>query len=166
MDGSIWIDLSIDRSINPLIHRSIDPSIHQMIHELIYELMDRWIDQSMDWPMDRLIDWCIDRWMDGWMDKLIGGPVEGRESYRECVYEIESKDCVIIGGRSTHFEISRCAIYLVDGLKCKCKCKRWFLFYYFLWTFWETSKSKALEIVYRSYARALKGWRLFGLSRM
>ena len=57
------------------------------------------------------------------MDQLIGGPVEGRESYRECVYDIESEDCVIIGGRLTPFEISSCAIDLVDGAQCKCKCK-------------------------------------------
>ena len=49
------------------------------------------------------------------MDQFIGGPVEGRESWTECVYEIDSEDCVIIGGRSTHFEISICAIDLVDG---------------------------------------------------
>ena len=47
----------------------------------------------------------MDRWFDGLMDQLIGGPVEGRESQRECVYEIESEDFVIIGGRSTPFEI-------------------------------------------------------------
>ena len=49
------------------------------------------------------------------MDQLIGGPVKGRESYREWVYEIDSENCVIIGGRSTPFEISSCAIELVDG---------------------------------------------------
>ena len=53
-----------------------------------------------------------------------GGPVEGRESYRRCVYEIESEDCVIIGGRSTSFNISICAIDLVDGAQYKCKRKR------------------------------------------
>ena len=58
------------------------------------------------------------------MDKLVGGPVEVRESYRECVYEIESEDCVIICGRSTPFEIPSCAIDLVDGGQRKCKRKR------------------------------------------
>ena len=40
----------------------------------------------------------------------------------------------------------------------KCKRKNWFLFYSFLWTCRETAKSKALEIVYRAYDGALKGW--------
>ena len=53
-----------------------------------------------------------------------GGPVEGRDSYRMCVYEIESEECVIIGGRSTPFEISIFAIDLVDGAQCKCKLIR------------------------------------------
>ena len=44
-----------------------------------------------------------------------GDPVEDRESYIVCVYEIESEDCVIVGGRSTPFKISSCAIDLVDG---------------------------------------------------
>ena len=35
------------------------------------------------------------------MDQLIGGPVEGKESYRECVCEIESEVSFVIGGRST-----------------------------------------------------------------
>ena len=48
------------------------------------------------------------------MDQFIGGLVEGRESYREYMYDIESEDCVIIGGRSSHLEISSCAIDLVD----------------------------------------------------
>ena len=33
------------------------------------------------------------------------------------------KDCVVFSGRSTHFEISGCAIDLVDGAQYKCKCK-------------------------------------------
>ena len=73
--------------------------------------------------MDRLIDRCIDRWIDGsmvqwfngsmvqWfnglMDQLIGGPVEGRESQRECVCEIEGEVFFIVGGRSPLFEISQ-----------------------------------------------------------
>ena len=48
----------------------------------------------------------MDQWIDGSMDQLIGGPVEDRESYRECVYEKESEDIVTIGGRSTPFDIS------------------------------------------------------------
>ena len=52
-----------------------------------------------------------------------GGPVEGTESYRECVYEIESEYCVIIGGRSTPFQIQSCTIDLLDGAQCKCKRK-------------------------------------------
>ena len=43
-------------------------------------------------------------------------------------------DCVVIGGRWTPFEISGCAIALVDGVQCKCKRKQWFVFYDFLWT--------------------------------
>ena len=92
------------------------------------------------------------------MDQFIGGPVEVRESYKECVYEIEIEDCIIIGGRSTPFDILSCAIDLVDGGQCKCKLKRWFLFYSFLWTGRETTKSKALETVNLAYSGALKGW--------
>ena len=66
----------------------------------------------------------MDPWIDGLMDQLNGGSVEGRESQRECVYEIESEDCIIIGGRSTPFEISSCAIHFVDGAEFKCKRKR------------------------------------------
>ena len=77
----------------------------------------------MDRSIDGLTNGSIDRWLDGLMDQLIGGHVEGRESYRECVYEIESEDCVVIGGRSTPFEILSCAIDLVYGPQCKCKRK-------------------------------------------
>ena len=35
-----------------------------------------------------------------------GGPVEGRESWRVCVCEIESEGFFIVGGSSTLFEIS------------------------------------------------------------
>ena len=65
--------------------------------------------------------------MDGWTSRLIDRsmhcPVEGREIWIECVYEIESEDCVMVGGRSTHFEISSCAIDLIDGAQCKFKRK-------------------------------------------
>ena len=47
---------------------------------------------------------------------------------------------------------------IVDCSQHKCKRKNWFLFYSFLWTCWETAKYKALEIFYRAYAGALKGW--------
>ena len=40
------------------------------------------------------------------------------------MYEIESEDCVIIGGRSTSFEILSCAVDLVDGAQHECKRKR------------------------------------------
>ena len=86
--------------------------------------MDGWIDRWIDRSINGSIDQWIDRWVDGSMDQLIGGPVEGRESYRECVCEIESEDCVIIGGRSIPFEISSCDIDLVDGGQCKCKRKQ------------------------------------------
>ena len=56
--------------------------------------------------MVRWFDGSMVRWFDSSMDQLIGGPLEVRESYRECVYELESGDFVIIGGRSTPFEIS------------------------------------------------------------
>ena len=59
-------------------------------------------DGSIDGSMYLLMD----RWFYGSMDKLIVGPVEGRESERECVCEIESEDFFIVGGRSTPFEIS------------------------------------------------------------
>ena len=62
----------------------------------------------------------MDQWIDSSMDQLIGGPVEGSESYRECGYDIESEDCVIIGGRSTPFKISSFTIDLIDGVQCKC----------------------------------------------
>ena len=63
--------------------------------------------------------------------------------------------CVVIGGRSTPFEISRCDIDIVDGAQCK--CKHWFVFYTFLWTCRETDKSQLLGIFYRAYSGALKG---------
>ena len=69
-----------------------------------------------------------------------------------------ANDWVITGGRSTSFEILSCAIDLLYGSQCKCQRKRWFMFYAFLWTCWETAKSQALEIVYCTYAGALKGW--------
>ena len=74
--------------------------------------------------MDRLIDRCIDRCIDVSIDKLVGGSVEGRESYRECAYEIENGYCIIIGGRSTPFEISSCSVDLVYGAQSECKRKR------------------------------------------
>ena len=40
------------------------------------------------------------------------------------MYDIDSEDCVIIGGRSTPFEISICSIVLVDSGQCKCKRKK------------------------------------------
>ena len=39
------------------------------------------------------------------------------------MYEIESEDGVIIGGRPTPLDISSYAIDLVDGAQCKCKRK-------------------------------------------
>ena len=47
----------------------------------------------------------MDQWFDGSIDKLIGGPVEVRDSYIVCVCEIKSEDFFIIGGRSTPFKI-------------------------------------------------------------
>ena len=73
---------------------------------MIYESMDWWIERWIDWSIGVLIDGSMDRWIDGSMDQLIGGPVEGRESYIECVYEKLSEDFVTIGGRSTPFDIS------------------------------------------------------------
>ena len=78
----------------------------------------------MDLYTDRFIDGLVVRWFDGLMDQLIGGPVEGRKIQIECLYEIESEDYVIIVFRSTSFEISSCAIDLVDGAQCKGKRKR------------------------------------------
>ena len=49
----------------------------------------------------------MDRWIDGSVDQLIGRPLEGRESQRECVCEIESEDFFIVGGKSKPFEISQ-----------------------------------------------------------
>ena len=82
------------------------------------------------------------------------------------------EDSVIIGVRWNFFEISGCAIDLVDGGQCKCKRKRWFVFYAFLWTCQETdyfrlscelvgwltiSKYQGLEIFYCSHVGAVKG---------
>ena len=86
--------------------------------------MDRSIDGLTNGSIDRSMYCLMDQWIDDSMDQFIGGPVEGRESQRECVNEIESEDCVIIGGRSTPFEISSCAIDLVEGTQCKCECRR------------------------------------------
>ena len=46
--------------------------------------INQWIDRWIDLSMDGLID--------GLMYQLIGGPVEDRESYRVCVYKIESEE--------------------------------------------------------------------------
>ena len=73
---------------------------------LIKWSMNRWIDGLTDGMIDQLMYWCIDRWFDGLTDQLIEVHVEGRESYRDCVCEIESEDFFIVGGRSTPFEIS------------------------------------------------------------
>ena len=89
-------------------------------------------------------------------------PIFGRQ-FRKFVLIVLQKfgdDCVVIGGRWTYFEISRCAIYLVDGgqCKCKCKCKCWFMFYSSLWTCRETAKYQALEISTAYLPGPSKGW--------
>ena len=80
------------------------------------------------------------------------------------------KNCVVFSGRSTPFEISGCAIDLLDGAQSKCKHKPWFAFYTFLWTFRRLTilgfpvnlsatiaKYQSLEIVYRAHAGAVEG---------
>ena len=54
--------------------------------------------------------------------------------FRKVVLLVLQQRGVVIGGRWTPFEISGCAIDLVDGAQCKCKRKQWFVFYAFLWT--------------------------------
>ena len=87
-------------------------------------------------------------------------PIFGRQFQKFVLFVLQQcdEDCVIISGRSTPFEISSCAIELVDGAHFKCKCKCWFVFYAFLWTCRETAKYQALVIVYCAHAGALKGW--------
>ena len=85
----------------------MDQCIDGWVNQMIYESMDRWIYRWIDGSIDVLIDGSIVRWFDGSMDQLIGGLVDGRESQRECVWEIEIEDFFIVGGRSTPFEISQ-----------------------------------------------------------
>ena len=81
-------------------------------------------------------------------------------------------DCIVIGGRLAPFEISGCAIDRVYDAQCKCKRKRWFVFYDFLGTCWETdyfrlscelvgwlniAKYQELKIVYCAHAGAIEG---------
>ena len=103
IDG--WMDQYIDGWIYKMIYESMDLWIDGSINRWI----DRWMDLSMegfiDGLMDRWIYGSMVRWFDGSMDELIGGPVEGRQSQRVCVYEIESEGIFIIGGRTTPFEI-------------------------------------------------------------
>ena len=126
-----------------LLHglQSIYPSNHRSIHRSIH----------------RLIDWCIDRWIDGSMVWWFDGSIDWRpcrrqrELERVCVWDRKWEFCHYRWQVNTFW-------YIVHGSQCKYKRKSWSLFYSFLWTCRETAKSKALEIVYRTYARALKGW--------
>ena len=139
--------------------------------------IDGWIDQmiyeSMDWPMDRLIDRCIDRWIDGSMVRWFDGSMvrwfdgsmvrwfDGSIDWRPCRRQRELER-VCVWDREWGFRHYRWQVNtfrdIVDGSQSKCKGKSWFSFYSFLWTCRETAKSKALEIVYRAFFGALKGW--------
>ena len=78
---------------------------------------------------------------------------------------------VVIGSRSTPFEILGCDMDLVDGAQCKCKRKHWYVVCAFLRTCPETyyfrlscelvewltiAKYQALEIFYRAHAGAVE----------
>ena len=136
----------------------------------------------MDWPTDQLINWCIGwwingsmvRWFDGsmvrWFDGLTvlwfdGSMVwwfDGSIDWRPCRrYRYLDRVCVCDrewGFLHCWWKVNTFRD-IVDGLQRKCKRKRLFLFYPFLWTCRETSKSKALEIVYRAYVGRLGGGR-------
>ena len=73
--------------------------------------------------------------------------------------DIESEDCVIIGGRLTYFEISSGAIDLVDGAQCNVNVNLDLCFTLSceLVRRLTISKSQALEIVYCAHARAVEG---------
>ena len=53
---------------------------------------------------------------------------------------------IVIDGRWTPFEISGCAIDLVDVAQCRSKCKQLFMFYTFLWTCWVTEYSQISRV--------------------
>ena len=152
-----WIYRSIDRYINGYIDGMMDGWINLSMDGSIKWSMNQWIDGLTDGSIDVLIDGSMDQWFDGsmvwWFDGLIDWrPCRSqRELESVCVWDREWGFLHCQWKVNTFWDI-------VDGLHCKCKRKSWFLFYSFLWTCRETAKSKALEIVYREYAGALKGW--------
>ena len=98
--------------------------------------------------------------MDGWIDGLMVRWFDGSSDWRPCRRQIELERVGAWdrewGLRHFCWQVNIFWV-IVDGLQYKCKRKCWFLFYYFLWNCLETAKSKALEIVYRAYARAVEG---------
>ena len=172
MDG--WIDQCIDGWIDWLIDRWIDRSMNRSIEWL----MDGWIN---GW-MDGLIKWSMNLWIDGLstatpLPSSLTPPAT--TDFTDCNTILPRKDivnaaCLCFGSVSAVPLVSssssewrspsvreggaNLAVPIGTMTSCKCRRKRIFVLYAFLWTCRETVKSQALKIVYRAYARALKGW--------
>ena len=169
-----WIDQSMDWPIDRWIDRCIDLWINWLIDRLIDRWIDGWFDQWVDVSMYGSIRWSINWWIDGLTDVLIDGLMvrwfdgsvvrwfDGSIYWRPCRRQRELER-VYVWDREWGFLHCRWKVNtfwdIVDCSQHKCKRKSWFLFYSFLWTCRETAKSKALEIVYKVYAGALKGGR-------
>ena len=148
-----WIDRSMDRSIE----WSMDGSIKWSINWWIDGMINRSIDGLTDGSIDRLMYWSMDRWFDGLMVWWFDGSIDWRPCRRK-----RELDRVSVWDREWGFHNYWWQVNtfrdIVYGSQCKCKRTSWLLSYSFLWTCQETAKSKALEIFYYEYARALKGW--------
>ena len=103
------------------------------------ESMDGWMDQWIDGWIDGLIKWSMNRWINGLMDRSIDGLTnglidrsmswsmdwwfDGSIDWRPCRRQRELEIvCVWDREWGTLFEITRCAIDLVDGAQ---NLKRW-----------------------------------------
>ena len=148
-----WINVSMDGSIKWSIKRWIDGLTDGSIYVLIDGLMVWWFDGLMVQWFDGLMVRCFDGLMVRWFDGSIDWRPcrRQRELERVCVWDREW------GFLHCWWQVNTFR-YIVDCSQRKCKRKSIFLLYSFLWTCRETAKSKALEIVYRAYAGALRGW--------
>ena len=169
------INTSIDPSVNPSIHHFIDhlidPSIDTLIHpfihpsiiQSIYPLIDQYI-KSSALPVAHTKSLSHDKSVPlpaVSVPSPHSPPFFPHIDWRPCRRQREL-ETVCVWDREWGFLHCRWKVTtfrdIVDCSQRKCKRKNWILFYSFLWTWWETAKSKALEIVYRAYAGALKGW--------
>ena len=147
--------------------------------------MDRSIDWMIDGWMDPWIDQSNDLWINGSMDfpptplpHLLWPPPATTDFTNSNTFlprnDIVNATCLCFGSvpavplvsssssewrsSSTREGGANLAVSIRTTTSCKCRRKRRFVLYAFLWTCRETVKSRALKIVYRAYAGALKGW--------